>query len=192
MHDERAHLASELIAIGRLLHQRGIYSGKAGNMSARLSDGRLLVTRSSRHKGLLTADDFMLIAPDGAALKDGTMTSEGPLHLAAYRARPDIGAVLHAHPPACTTLARLGQALDGTVSEEGRLMLGVVPLLPPAEAGDPAGAARWGAALAAGAQAALLAGHGVVVVGRDVRDAFARLETCEFLAEVQWRLRLAR
>jgi L-fuculose-phosphate aldolase len=86
----------------------------------------------------------------------------------------------------------LHRPLDTTTSEEGRIGLGSVPLLPSAAASDPESASRWATAIQQGAKAALLAQHGVVVWGRDVRDAFARLETCEALAELQWRLALLR
>ena len=86
----------------------------------------------------------------------------------------------------------LDQTLITDRSEEGHIMLGRVPTLPPSPSGDAEGAARWGAAVSDGAWAALLAQHGVIVAGRDVRDALARLETCEFLAEVQWRMRVWR
>lgn len=165
-------------------------------MSARLSDGRILVTRSGTHKGLLTGGDLILLIAEGTPLEPGTITSEALLHLAAYAARSDVGAVLHAHPPACTTLAMLGEPLNALISEEGRLALGEVPLLPPAPPGDPAGAERWAVSVRAGGYAALLAQHGVIVVGTDVWDAFVRLETCEQIAELQWRMtiyqRLAR
>lgn len=186
--DEREQLTHVLINVGRLLHSRGIYAARAGNMSTQLSDGRILITRSGTHKGLLTASDLLLLAPDGTPLEEGQATSELPLHLASYAARADVRAVLHAHPPACTTLAMLNQTLNARMSEEGQLALGDVPLLPPAGPGDPDGAVRWGTAVQGGAWAALLAQHGVIVVGRDVHDALVRLETCEFIADVQWRM----
>jgi L-fuculose-phosphate aldolase len=190
--DELEQIVGEMQLIGRLLHSRGIFAGRAGNLSARLGDGRVLITRSGTHKALLDRAALLLLDPNGQPLEAGKPSSETPLHLAAYTAKPEVRAVLHAHAPACTTLAMLHQPLDTGSTEEGRIGLGDVPLLPPAEAGDPAAAARWAAAVASGAKAALLAGHGVVVWGRDLRDALARIETCEALAELQWRIALLR
>lgn len=181
---------AELQRIGALLHGRGIFSGRAGNISARLPDGRVLITRSGTHKALLDRTALLLLDSNGQPLEAGQASSETPLHLAAYGVGPEIGAVLHAHATACTTLAMLDQPLDTARSEEGRIGLGTVPLLPPVDAGDPTGAARWADAIRAGARAALLAQHGVIVWGRDLRDALARIETCEALAEIQWRLKL--
>lgn len=182
---------SEIALVGRLLHSRGIFAGRAGNLSQRLSDGRIVITRSGTHKALLDRAALLLLDASGQPLEDGRPSSETPLHLAAYDVGPQIGAVLHAHPIACTTLAMLEQPLETTRNEEGRIGLGLVPLLPPAETGDPAAAARWADAIRGGARAALLARHGVIVWGRDLRDALARIETCEALAELQWRLSLS-
>lgn len=181
---------AEIQLVGRLLHRRGIFSGRAGNLSLRLPDGRILITRSGTHKALLDRAALLLLDAGGQPLEEGRPSSETPLHLAAYSVGPEIGAVLHAHASACTTLAMLDQPLDTARSEEGRIGLGAVPLLPPAEAGEPAAAARWAAAIRDGAKAALLARHGVIVWGRDLRDALARIETCEALAELQWRIAL--
>lgn len=188
--NELDHLVHEMQLVGRLLHGRGIFAGRAGNISARLPDGRILITRSGTHKALLDRAALLLVDAAGQPFEPGRPSSETPLHLAAYSASEEVGAVLHAHPPACTTLALLDQPLDTSRSEEGRFGLGQVPLLPPGVAGDPLVAARWGAAVRDGARAALLAQHGAIVWGRDLRDALARIETCEALAELQWRLAL--
>lgn len=190
--DELTQIVAEMQLVGRLLHSRGIFAGRAGNISARLADGRILITRSGTHKALLDRGALLLLDAQGQPLEAGRPSSETPLHLAAYAASREVGAVLHAHPPACTTLAMLQQPLDTSTTEEGRIGLGAVPLLPPAEAGDPAAAERWCAAIRSGAKAALLAGHGVIVWGRDLRDALARLETCESLADLQWRVAVFR
>jgi L-fuculose-phosphate aldolase len=192
MMDELEQIVGEMQLIGRLLHSRGIFAGRAGNLSARLGDGRVLITRSGTHKALLDRAALLLLDSNGQPLEAGKPSSETPLHLAAYAAASEVRAVLHAHAPACTTLAMLHQPLDTSSTEEGRIGMGHVPLLPPAEAGDSAAADRWAAAVAAGTKAALLAGHGVVVWGRDLRDALARIETCEALAELQWRIALLR
>ena len=192
MSDEIAKIVDEMQLVGKLLHSRGIFAGRAGNISARLPDGCLLITRSGTHKALLDRQALLLLDAQGTPLEAGKPSSEAPLHLAAYAAKPEVGAVIHAHAPACTTLAMLHQSLDTSSTEEGRIGLGRVPLLPPAEAGDPEAAARWGVEAANGARAALLAAHGVIVWGRDLRDAFARLETCESLADLQWRMAVLR
>ncbi|HEY1014662.1 MAG TPA: class II aldolase/adducin family protein [Herpetosiphonaceae bacterium] len=183
---EREQVADEIIELGRLLHGSGIFRARAGNISARLGDGTLLITTPSTHKGLLRPADLIALDGDGAPLEPGASSSETPLHLAAYRASPRIGAVLHAHPVACTVLAHRGLALAAGLAEEGRPVLGEPPLLD--EADLAARDAAWGAAVAAGTRAALLARHGAIVAGADLRDAFCKIELCEWIAELQLRL----
>ncbi|GIV97422.1 MAG: aldolase [Herpetosiphonaceae bacterium] len=182
-----AHAVEQIALVGRLLHSRGIFWARAGNISARLPDGTILITRGGTHKALLDRSKLILIDAAGALLESGRPSSETPLHLAAYRTLPAIGAVLHAHPPACTALAIEGRRLEVDLVEEGRAALGAAPLLPHAERTVVAEA--WASALTDGARAALLAGHGVIVAGSDLEDVLAKVELCEFIAELQWRLR---
>jgi L-fuculose-phosphate aldolase len=184
--DSRERIIAELIGIGRLLHHSGIFRSRAGNLSARLPDGTLIITRASTHKGLLSRADFMQLAADGTPLDAGTPSSEVALHLGAY-ASPDIGAVGHAHPIACTELAHRNLVLNVKLAEEGRPVLGAPVLLDDLpQAGRNAG---WAAAVADGTRAALLRHHGLVVAGRDPLDVLCKLELCEWLAELQLRLR---
>ena len=183
--DSRERIVAELIGLGQIGHRSGIFRARAGNLSARLSDGTLVITRASTHKGLLIPGDFMYLAADGAPLDSGTPSSEIGLHLGAY-ATEGIGAVGHAHPIACTELAHRGLALDVGLAEEGLPALGGSLILddgPQAERN-----AGWAAAVAVGTRAALLRRHGLVVAGRDPRDVLCKLELCEWLAELQLRL----
>jgi ribulose-5-phosphate 4-epimerase/fuculose-1-phosphate aldolase len=181
----RLRITNELIEIGRLLHQSGVFRARAGNLSARLPDGGLIITRAATHKGLLTPADFLRLDESGEPTEAGRPSSELRLHLAAY-ATPEIGAVAHAHPLACTTLAHLGRPLAVELAEEGAPVLGAPPLL--AADSKKQQASRWGAAVEEGTRAALLAEHGLVVAGRDARDVLCKVELCEWLAELQLRL----
>ncbi len=185
--DSRERIVAELTAIGRLLHHSGILRARAGNLSARLPDGSLIITRSSTHKGLLSPGDFMRLAADGTPIDAGTPSSEVGLHLAAY-ATADIGAVGHAHPIACTELSHRGLALNVRLAEEGQAVLGTPSLLN--NLPQPERNAGWATAVASGCRAALLHQHGLVVAGRDPLDVLCKLELCEWLAELQLRLRI--
>lgn len=184
--DERTALTAALIECGRVLHQSGIVRARAGNLSARLSDGRVLITRAHTHKGLLEPADLLLLDAHGVPLEAGAASSETTLHMAAYAADPAVLAVGHAHPLACTTLAHQGRLLAVELAEEGPTVLGAPPLLEdtPRAARD----AAWGAVVAAGTRAALLRSHGLVVAGTSPRDVIARMELAEWLAELQGRL----
>src|SRR5690242_10221814 len=96
-----AALRDDIVRIGRLLHTRDLVDGSAGNISARLSPDRLLCTPSGLAKGFLTPDDLIIIDMDGklvSGLPGRKPTSELAMHLEAYRRRPDISGVVHAHP----------------------------------------------------------------------------------------------
>lgn len=174
-----------LIEIGQLLHRSGIFRARAGNLSARLPDGTVVITRAATHKGLLVPADFMRLAADGTPLEDGEPSSETALHLAAYAVEA-VGAVGHAHPIACTELAHRGWPLNVGLAEEGRIVLGKPPLLDDQPKQARMGA--WADAVANGTRAALLRQHGLVVAGHDPRDVLCKLELCEWLAELQLRL----
>lgn len=183
---ERERLTTEMIELGRLLHSSGVFRARSGNLSVRLADGTLLISRSATHKGLLNASDFIHLDPDGAPLEAGLASSETPLHVAAYRASPEIGAVLHAHPLACTALAHQGLPLNIALAEEGPAALGKPPLI--AETSPQDRIIDWQQAVSQGTRAALLARHGLIVAGQDLRDVLCKVELCEWLAELQQRL----
>ena len=183
---DREQATVELIEIGRLLYAQGIFQARAGNLSARLADQTVLITRSRTHKGLLTAADFLLIDHSGAALEAGTPSSEALLHLAAYAADPAIQAVGHAHPLYCTELAHRELALEVALAEEGPLVLGTPPMI----ANEPrqARTAAWQQAVTLGNRAALLSHHGVIVAGTFIEDVLCKLELVEWIATLQCRL----
>lgn len=184
---DRVAATAALIRYGQLLHRQGLIHARVGNLSVRLDDGTLLITRSRVHKGFLTPKDMVLLDAAGEPQEATPVSSELGLHLAAYAALPAIGAVGHAHPIAATELAHRGIALDPTLTEEGLAVLGPSALL----ANTPVDArnAAWGQAVAAGTRAALLADHGLVVAGADLHDVFCKLELAEWLAELQTRMR---
>lgn len=185
----KQHAIEQMIEIGRLLHHSGIFQARAGNLSARLADGTLVITRSRTHKGLLTTADFLHLDSTGKPLEAGDPSSEMLLHLAAYQAHADIGAVGHAHPINCTELAHRGIKLDVTLAEEGSAVLGEPPLLTAPTKQEQA--VQWGHAIAqAHTRAALLFQHGLVVAGRDIYDVLAKLELAEWIARLQLRLNL--
>lgn len=172
-----------LITIGQMLHGSGIFRARAGNLSCRLDDGTVLITRARTHKGMLQSSDFVLLASDGTPLEDGEASSEVALHIAAYTADARIGAVGHAHPLACTELTHRGVALAVALAEEGQPVLGTPPLLDdlPRETRT----AAWHAAVVAGNRAALLRHHGLVVAGADARDVLCKMELAEWIATLQ-------
>lgn len=184
-------LADEIAAACRRLHARGLLAGAEGNISVRLADGSLLVTPSAVDKGTIRGEAMLhLGGPErheepprpsvGAPSRDSARrpSSELEMHLRCYAARPEIGAVVHAHPPAATAFATAGRPLPADVLPELPVVVGPVALVPYGRPGTPA----LGDAMApflAGHDAFLLANHGVTTVGRTLTDALLRMETVE-------------
>lgn len=177
------------------LAARGLIVAAEGNASVRLAERTLLVTPSGRRKDELRPGDLVLVGlePDPAAEAAvlPRPTSDLAIHRAIYRARPDVRAVVHAHPPAALALTLAGEAPDPAVLPETALLLPDVPVVPFAPPGSPDLAERIEATLRAAApdrprHALLLERHGVVALGATIEEAVDRLELAELLCRV-WR-----
>ncbi len=177
-------LRRELVRFSRWLHRLGFMPGTSGNLSVRLDAQRILVTPTGASKYLLRASDMAVVDLDGRCCGGGRKaTSELGMHLAVYRRRTDVRAVVHAHPPVATAFACSGQALDEVLCQESVMMLGPVPLACYATTGTEEVAASL-APLVRDHVAILLANHGAVSYGSSLLEAFMRMETLEHLAQV--------
>jgi L-fuculose-phosphate aldolase len=187
--------ADTLIQAGRRLGARGLISAGEGNLSLRLDADRLLVTPTGRRKDELKRDDFVVVwlrHPDRDAVSRSGLrpTSDLAIHLAVHAARPDLGAVVHAHLPASMALTLAGEVPDPVALPETALLLPRLPFLALGEPGSVELADRIAAALAAPpepfANAVLLERHGALAVGGDPAAAVDRLELIEVLCRA-WR-----
>lgn len=183
--DRREHdLRRQLTRFSRWMHRLGFAPGTAGNLSVRLDSGRILATPTGCSKALLRPRDMVIVDYNGRLLAGArNVTSEIGMHLAVYRAREDVNAVVHAHPPVATGFACCGLALDAPMCAELIMTLGSIPLAPYATTGtDEVGASLepW----LRDHDAILMANHGLVTYGRDLLDAFMKMETCEHFAQV--------
>jgi len=173
-----------LVRFGRWLYRKGFTPGTSGNLSVRLEDGTILATPTGCSKNLMRADDMVTVDLAGHQLSGAKkVTSEIGMHLAIYCARPEVKAVVHAHPPIATGFACAGRALDEPLCAEAIMTLGPVPLAPYATTGTDALAASL-AHLIPGHSAILLANHGAVTYGDTLLDAFLKMETVEHFANI--------
>ena len=188
-----------LILAGRRLGARGLISAGEGNLSIRLDESRLLVTPSGRRKDELGADDLVVVRLDHPTGETRSRSGFGPtsdlaIHLAVYAARPDIGAVGHAHLPASMALTLAGEIPDPTALPETAHFLPRLPYLTQGAMGSLELADRIAAALAEPPEplpgAVLLERHGAVSVAATVEVAVDRLELVEVLCRT-WRDALA-
>lgn len=176
-------LRQQICLVGKDLWERGLVGGAEGNVSARLDDDKVLSTPSGAIKGKLEAKDICLISADGESLDGKQPSSEIKLHLRIYKERPDVNAVVHAHPPVATGFALAGETFLRNMLPEADLVLGPVAMVPFAipgsyEMGDVI------APLLQNHQAFLLASHGAATVGKDLNEAYMRIETLERIAKV--------
>lgn len=174
----------DIVRFGKLLHQNGLVAATDGNLSVRLEDGTVLCTPTLMSKGMMETDDLVIVDERGRKLIGRReVSSEIAMHLFIYSLRPDVNAVVHAHPPTATGYAAAGIPLDTALCSEIVVTLGSVPL---AGYGTP-GTAELAEALAPlipDHQAILMANHGVVTYGQDLLTAFMNMETVEHYAKI--------
>ncbi len=170
----------QLCAAGRRLWERGLVGAGEGNLSARVRGPRLLVTPSGVNKSALRPEDLLLVdARDGRVIDGrGRPSSELPLHLAAYLARPEADAVAHAHPLAAVAHTLAGRPLRALTPEAAVVLGAEVPVAPFAIPGTDALAASIRDALRT-ATVALLERHGAIAVGPDPLACADALEVLE-------------
>ena len=177
--------------LGRKMWDRGWVAANDGNLSRRLGEGLFLVTPAGVSKGALTTDMLLVVDSLGRMTAPSSYrpSSELPLHLACYQARPDVGAVCHAHPPAATAFACAHLGLEEPLLGEAVMALGPVPCAPYGRTGT----AELPAAVLPflpGHDALLLANHGAVTLGPDLERAYWRMETLEHTARIHLNVRL--
>ena len=177
-------LRDDIVRFGKMLHQNGLVAATDGNISARMSDGTVLCTPTLMSKGMMEGDDLVIVDEHGRKLSGRReASSEIAMHLLIYRERPDVNAVVHAHPPTATGYAAAGIPLDTALCSEIVVTLGSVPL---ARYGTP-GTTELADALSpliADHQAILMANHGVVTYGEDLLTAYMNMETVEHYAKI--------
>ncbi len=187
---EEARIRAELVEAGRRLYAKGMVASNDGNLSARLPDGTILVTPSGVCKGDLRTGELLRVDRDGRVLS-GTLrpTSEMKMHLAVYRRREDVRAVVHAHPPVATAFAVAGLPLDRVSLPETVFSLGPVVLVPygtPSTQAVPDGVGQE----ITGTDTLLLSNHGALTAGTSVMDAYFKMETLEHFAVISFHARL--
>ena len=183
MPTERKH-REEIVRYGRTLHEKGFVAAMDGNLSVRLRQDRILVTPTGLSKGSMRPADLVIVDLEGKQVAGRRhVTSEIGMHLMIYRVRPDVSAVVHAHPPTATGFAAAGRGLDEALVSEIVISLGKVPL---------AGYATPGTTdlcdciepFMEDHDAVLMANHGVVTCGDDLLTAYMNMETVEHYAKI--------
>ena len=183
-------LRADIVEVGRRVYARGYVASNDGNISVRLGDGRLMTTPTGVSKGFMTPAMMVVTDMEGRKLSgDLNASSELLMHLAVYRSRPDVHAVVHVHPPLATGFAVAGIALDRAVLAEVVCTLGSIPI---ADYGTPS-TRELADAVAAHIKThdgLLLANHGALTAGKDLFNAYYKMETVEHFAKISLTARL--
>lgn len=174
-----------ICTVGRLLYDRGYVAANDGNLSVKAAPDRLLVTPSGVSKGRLTPDMLLVTDLEGRVLEGNRHpSSETKMHLAVYRKRPDVGAVVHAHPTVSTAFAVCRRGMETPYLSELVTGLGTVPCTPSFAMLSTDEVPRSVEPYLADHCAVLLANHGVLTWGGDLWEAFDRMETVEHTAKI--------
>ena len=190
MTQDVAAVRAEVVRVARLLRERGLAIGTSGNVGARLDDGRIAITPSTMDYGEMTADDVVIVGPDGSPSEGRHRpSSELHLHVAVFAARPEVKAIVHTHSPFATTFGAARREIPAVhyvlalLVAPGRDRLRVAPY---ATFGTEE-LARNAAATLGDDNAVLLANHGAIAVAGSLSSALSRAERVEELAMLAWR-----
>ncbi len=176
----------QILEVGRRMYQRAYVAANDGNISCRVAEDVILMTPTGVSKGFMTEDMIIKMTLEGEVLSDDSgykPSSEGKMHIRAYRENPEIMAVTHAHPPVATSFAIAGIGLDKAILPEAVVNLGTVPIAKYANPGSqdvPDSIAPF----CRDYNAVLLANHGALTWGTTLFEAFYRLESLEYYATV--------
>src|SRR5512133_591000 len=175
----------DICQIGRLVFQKGWVAANDGNITIRLDTDRILATPTGVCKGMMQPDDLIIVDMKGNKISGRLKgTSEIAMHTTVYGLRPDIRAVVHAHPPVATGYATAGRTLNLALLPEVVIGLGCVPLADYGLPGTDALTAPM-LPLIPKYDALMMANHGAVCYGEDVFKAYFKMETMEHFARIQ-------
>lgn len=177
------NMKKEIAYFMRRLYKRGLTTTSGGNISAML-DGYMFITPSQTDKGRMKASDIIVFDTEGRNLsKTSKPSMETGMHMAIYKIRPDVKAIVHAHPVAATGFAASHRLIDCSLIGESRALIGE-PVIAPYRLMGTDDLASVVADACVAANAILLANHGVLTVGSSLLEAFDRMEVLEACARI--------
>lgn len=172
---------NELIEYGRMAGDKNYTPGISGNLSARCGD-MVVITSSGVANGYLTENDFAVVDFDGNAIEGEKPSSERMLHIEFYKKRPEMNYVMHVHSPYLTAFASAGISLDDKISPEIIYCFEKIPLAEYSIPGSKELVEKTSKYFE-NYDVVLMANHGVIIAGKDIKDAFYKLDLCENYAK---------
>jgi L-fuculose-phosphate aldolase len=176
------HPRDQITEIIKRIYHAGMTTTSGGNISIIDGEGNIWVTPTAIDKGTLQRKDIVCVRPDGSVAGHYKPSSEFPFHKAIYEARPEIKAIIHAHPPALVSFSIVRKLPDMNIIPQAKKICGPIGYA----SYDLPGSEKLGEKIAVefrkGYDAVIMENHGMVVGGEDLKDAFVRFETLEFSA----------
>ena len=178
------HFRRQIVEYGKRLYQRNYIGASEGNISVKFDRSKVLITPSGKCLGYLKPSDMVVLSAGGRKISGKyPQSSEYQLHLAIYHHRPDIKAICHAHPLYSTAYAVVGVPLDKMILPEIIITMGIIPLIEYCTPGTTELFEKM-SGLIDSHDAFLLQNHGVVTLGKDLEEAFNKLEMVERYAQI--------
>ena len=179
------HPADQLVMIMERIYGYGMTTTSGGNLSILDDNGDIWITPGGIDKGSLTRKDIIRVSPDGTETGPHNASVELPFHQSVYKHRPDVKAVLHAHPPALISFSIARKIPDTALIPNAHLVCGKVGMATYAIPGSQALGENIATVLEQGIDTVLLENHGIVIAGEDLFQAFMRFETLDFCARLE-------
>jgi L-fuculose-phosphate aldolase len=176
------HPREQIVHIMARIYRQRMTTLSGGNLSVRDDNGDMWITPAGIDKGTLTPQDMMCVRTDGSLDGPHRPSSEYPFHRAIYAQRPDLHAIVHAHPPALVAFSIAGEIPDTRIIPQANRVCGSVGFAPYALPGSEQLGENIAAIFAQGHGVVLLENHGIATGGQDLLEAFQRLETLDFCA----------
>jgi len=189
-HSSETKCREDLTKVCNLLYIKGLISGFDGNISLKSDERTILITPLNTHKGLIKPEQFTKVDISGEIISGGKPSSELDIHLEAYKKRPDINAIIHAHPPTLISLTVSGMNLDEPLIPDVINNLGSIPTVPYPGTDKEKEKSLIVSSLE-NHDAIILERHGAVTVGSDIYRALHYTELLEFAARIMLNTKIA-
>lgn len=181
---DRLHPAAQIASVMGRIYSSGLTTTSGGNISILDDDGSIWITPGGMDKGALKPSDIVRVKPDGTLEGSHKPSIELPFHSMVYRARPDVRAVLHAHPSALVAFSIVGKSPEVNLFPGAGRLCGEVGFAAYAPPGSPELGERIAEAFGRGANCVMLQNHGAASAGRSLMEAFKAFEMLEYCARL--------
>jgi len=179
------HPADQIVTIMDRIYNYGMTTTSGGNLSIRDENGDVWISPSGVDKGTLRREDIVCVKPDGTIIGIHKPSIELPFHLDVYKIRPDVNAVLHAHPPALVSFSIVRKIPNTHIIPNASLICGEIQMAPYAVPGGALLGEYISEVFKKGINVVMMENHGVVIAGKDLFAAFMSFETLDFCARLE-------